>query len=67
MRESGELVSLIVFTCFGGTQGALGTLQVGGGKRVDDRDVDENAAVGEKGVDVRSHVGVGGMGGFGLS
>ena len=67
MRESGELVSLIVFTCLGGTQGALGTLQVGGSKRVDDRDVDENAAVREKGVDVRSHVGVGGMGGFGLS
>ena len=56
MRESGELVSLIVFTCLGGTQWALGTLQVGGSKRVDDRDVDENAAVGEKGVDVRSHV-----------
>ena len=34
---------------------------------MDDRDVDENAAVREKGVDVRSHVSVGGVGGFGLS
>ena len=48
MREIGKLASLFLFTCLGGTQWALGTLQVGGSQRMDDRDVDENAAVRER-------------------